>query len=74
MTASTHTSEFRVTGMTCANCERHVRAEVETLPGVYSVEISKDTGLLRITSSEKLSDDEVLAAVDEAGYAAARLR
>lgn len=72
MTTTPQTAEYTVTGMTCANCERHVSSEVSEIAGVLSVEVSKDTGLLRVTSSEVLSDADVLAAVDEAGYEAVR--
>ena len=65
------TSTYTVTGMTCGHCEKAVTAEVSKLTGVNGVEVSAETGLLTITSAAPLEVDQVLAAVDEAGYDAA---
>jgi copper chaperone len=69
----TTVNEYRVTGMTCGHCEAAVRGEVSKLGGVEQVEVSAANGRLVIASARPLSDDDVLAAVDEAGYAAARV-
>jgi len=66
-------SEYQVTGMTCEHCERSVREEVGRLEGVSDIRVSAQTGRLVVTSASDLDDSAVLAAVDEAGYAAARL-
>ena len=66
------TTEFQVTGMTCAHCEHAVSSEVSQIAGVDHVEVSAATGRLVITSSEAVADEQVLAAVDEAGYTAVR--
>lgn len=66
-------NEYLVTGMTCAHCEASVRGEVSKLAGVESLEVSAKTGVLLIESDAPLSDDDVIAAVDEAGYEAARV-
>ena len=63
-------TEFTVTGMTCGNCENHVREEVEGIPGVTVLEVSKDSGMLRVSSEGAVDEAAVIAAVDEAGYAA----
>lgn len=65
-------SEYRVSGMSCGHCEASVRAEVAKIDGVEGIEVSAQTGLLRVESAEALDDADVLAAVDEAGYEAAR--
>ena len=67
------TTEYTVTGMTCANCENHVREEVEQIAGVTAIDVSRETGKLLVsTAGEAVDDAAVLAAVDEAGYTAAR--
>lgn len=66
------TTEFQVTGMTCAHCEHAVSTEVGQIAGVQGVEVSAATGRLVITSNTPVSDEQVLAAVDEAGYLAVR--
>ena len=63
---------LQVTGMTCGHCEMSVREEVGELPGVTDVEVSHETGLLRVGSAQALDDAAVLAAVQEAGYTAVR--
>ncbi|MFI2486171.1 heavy-metal-associated domain-containing protein [Promicromonospora kroppenstedtii] len=67
------TSEYQVTGMTCGHCEMSVRGEVSRLPGVEQVDVSAATGRLVVSSAEALDEATVLAAVDEAGYQAARV-
>ncbi len=69
---STSTTDFQVTGMTCGHCEMSVREEVGEVPGVTDVEVSHETGLLRVGSAQTLDDAAVLAAVQEAGYTAVR--
>ncbi len=66
------TSEYQVTGMTCGHCEAAVRGEVAKISGVDDVQVSAKTGRLVISASAPVSDGDVLAAVDEAGYAASR--
>ena len=66
------TTNYQVTGMTCGHCEASVRAEVGRIAGVDSVDVSAQTGVLAVTSAGELDDAAVIAAVDEAGYAAAR--
>lgn len=70
---SSETTEYRVTGMTCAHCEMSVREEVEQIAGVESVDVSAATGVLRIGHTEHIADAQVLDAVTEAGYTAERL-
>ncbi|WP_152365285.1 heavy-metal-associated domain-containing protein [Microlunatus speluncae] len=63
-------AEYQVTGMSCAHCEAAIRSEVGRIDGVESIEVSADTGRLVITSAADVATDQVLAAVDEAGYTA----
>lgn len=66
------TIEYQVTGMTCGHCEQAVSTEVGQIPYVQSVEVSAATGRLVVTSAAPVPDEEILAAVDEAGYQAVR--
>lgn len=65
------TTEFQVTGMTCGHCESAVRGEVSQVPGITDVEVSAQTGVLRVTTSDAVDTAAVIAAVEEAGYEAA---
>ncbi len=66
------TTEYAVSGMTCGNCEKHVREEVGQIAGVTGIEVSAQTGRLVVTSQTALDEAQVLAAVEEAGYTAVR--
>ncbi len=63
-------AEYQVSGMSCAHCEAAIRSEVGRIDGVESIEVSAGTGVLVITSAADIAADQVLAAVDEAGYTA----
>lgn len=67
------TTEYQVTGMTCAHCEMSVREEVGEIAGVDGVEVSAQTGRLVVSAAQPVDDAAVLAAVDEAGYSAVRV-
>lgn len=66
------TTEYQVTGMTCGHCEMSVRREVGQIAGVEDVQVSAATGRLVVSANAEIDDAAVLAAVDEAGYSAAR--
>ncbi|KWX20534.1 heavy metal transporter [Mycolicibacterium wolinskyi] len=68
------TTGFKVTGMTCGHCEMAVRSEVSKIAGVEQVDVSAATGVLVVTSDAPVEDAQVLAAVEEAGYDAVRVR
>ncbi|QGK70222.1 cation-transporting ATPase [Allosaccharopolyspora coralli] len=64
MTETTYT----VTGMTCEHCARSVTEELNEINTVSDVAVDVDTGAVTVTSAEPLSDADVRAAVEEAGY------
>lgn len=70
---TTSESRYQVTGMSCGHCEVAVRDEVGRLPGVEGIDVSAATGRLVVRSAGPLDEAAVLAAVDEAGYAAERV-
>ncbi|WP_086822108.1 heavy-metal-associated domain-containing protein [Allokutzneria sp. NRRL B-24872] len=57
--------------MTCGHCVASVTEELSEVPGVTGVEVELSSGTVTVTSSRPLTDDEVAAAVAEAGYAVA---
>ena len=61
---------YMVTGMTCGHCVSSVSSEVGKVPGVESVAVELDSGRVTVTGDE-FTDEQVAAAVDEAGYAIA---
>ena len=62
------TAEFTVTGMTCAHCVASVTEEVQEIAGVTDVVVDLASGALQVSSEEPVSDADVKAAVEEAGY------
>jgi copper chaperone len=61
------TKTYQVKGMTCQHCVRAVTAEVGGLDGVQDVAVDLTAGSVTVTGGV-FTDDEVGAAVDEAGY------
>jgi copper chaperone len=60
--------EYAVTGMTCQHCVNAVTEEVGGIDGVTAVDVDLASGRLRVHGERTLDDDEIRAAVDEAGY------
>ena len=64
----TTTTEYVVTGMTCAHCVQAVTEEVTSLPGVSDVAVDLTSGALTVHSDAIVSFRDIERAVDEAGY------
>jgi copper ion binding protein len=62
------TNTYTVTGMTCGHCVTAVTNEISALDGVADVQVDLGSGAVTVTSDTPLSDEDVRAAVDEAGY------
>ncbi|MFJ8961867.1 heavy-metal-associated domain-containing protein [Lentzea sp. NPDC102401] len=61
-------SVFTVSGMTCGHCASSVTEEISQIGGVRNVAVELDSGKVTVTSDEPLAEDDVRAAVTEAGY------
>jgi copper chaperone len=64
----TSTATYTVSGMTCEHCVASVSEEVLEIGGVTGVDVDLPTGTLTVTSDRPVSEDDVRAAVGEAGY------
>ncbi|SDO58300.1 heavy-metal-associated domain-containing protein [Lentzea jiangxiensis] len=64
MTETTYT----VTGMTCGHCVSSVTEEIGQIGGVRKVDVELDSGKVTVTSDQPVAEDDVRAAVTEAGY------
>jgi copper chaperone len=65
------TTTYTVSGMTCGHCVAAVTEEISLLPGVEQVKIDMVAGgesTVAVTSVAPLPEDDIRAAVDEAGY------
>lgn len=65
-----NTQTFPVTGLTCGHCVAAVTEELKSLPGVTEVDIDLVAGgssTVKVASADRLTDDQVAAALEEAG-------
>ena len=61
------TTTYTVNGMTCGHCELSVKEEISEIKGVTDVTADHTTGAVTVTG-EGFSDEQVAAAIAEAGY------
>jgi copper chaperone len=61
---------YTVAGMTCGHCKAAVEQQLHGVAGVEAVEVDLDTKLV-IVRGTALSDADLRAAIDDAGYDAA---
>jgi copper chaperone CopZ len=62
---------FQVSGMHCPNCAMRVEGIEDDLPGVKQVTASYKKGQMVVEFDDtKLSDSEIIAAVNKVGYTA----
>jgi len=62
-------SVYTVSGMTCGHCVSSVTEEISQIGGVQNVAVELDSGKVTVTSDQPVAEDDVRAAVTEAGYA-----
>ncbi|WP_069146400.1 heavy-metal-associated domain-containing protein [Rhodococcus erythropolis] len=63
------TAEYTISGMTCGHCVGSVKEEIGNIAGVTAVDVELASGRVVVTSDAPVSAADVVAAVDEAGYA-----
>lgn len=63
--------KFAVTGMTCSACSAHVDKAVRKLEGVTQVNVNLLGGSMTVDWEGSLAPEDIIAAVDRAGYGAA---
>jgi copper chaperone len=61
---------YTVPAMHCGHCKAAVAHEVSSVAGVVSVEVDLETKLV-VVVGEKLDDDTIRGAIEEAGFEAA---
>lgn len=60
------TTTYQVPGISCGHCKAAIEREVGQVAGVESVVVDVDTRTVTITGSAP--DEQLRAAIDEAGY------
>lgn len=61
------TLSYAVPGVSCEHCQHAISAEVIRVAGVESVEVDLERKVV-VVAGDAFSDEEVRAAIDEAGY------
>ena len=61
---------FKVEGMHCAMCKKHVEEALKSLENVKAVKVNLKTGDVKMMSKEEVSNDLIAKAVDELGFKA----
>ena len=57
-----------IEGMTCGNCVKHVTRALEGLPGAIDVSVSLEDKSAVVSVPEGVTDEQITAAVVDAGY------
>ena len=63
--------QLNIAGMRCESCAQHIKAALESVPGVQAALVSYTTGRARLTVAAGTRPHELIAAVDALGYRAA---
>ncbi len=59
---------FKVDGMMCKHCQKHVHDALAKMDGVTAVEVSLENNTATVTADKEISLDDFAKVIDEAGY------
>ncbi|MGW3996375.1 heavy-metal-associated domain-containing protein [Amycolatopsis sp. NPDC004772] len=59
---------YTVSSMNCGHCAQSVTEEIAALPGVAEVDVDVAAGRVLVRAETALAEDDVRAAVREAGF------
>lgn len=59
---------YNVPDVSCEHCVNAIKGELSKISGVSSVDVNLDTKLVTVESSDAVSDAELRAGIEEAGY------
>lgn len=59
---------YTVSGMSCGHCAQSVTEEISALPGVAEVDVDVSARRVLVRAETALVENDVRAAVEEAGY------
>ena len=62
------TERFQVPGVSCQHCVNAITKEVSALPGVQRVQVALDNKTVTVEHGEQVNTDQIVAAINEAGY------
>lgn len=61
-------TKIKVKGMSCGHCVKRVTRALESLPGLKNVKVDLQSGEAAFEKPDKVSMDEIVKAIQEAGY------
>jgi len=59
---------FKVEGMMCKHCQKHVHDALAKMDGVTAVEVSLENNSATVTTTKEISLDDFAKVIDDAGY------
>lgn len=59
---------YNVPDVSCEHCVNAIKGELSKISGVSNVDVNLDTKLVTVESSDAVSDAELRAGIEEAGY------
>ena len=59
---------FKVDGMMCKHCQKHVHDALAKMDGVTAVEVSLENNSATVTATKEISIDDFAKVIDDAGY------
>lgn len=62
--------KLKISGMHCGSCEKIIEMELQEIPGFKSAKINSQAGEGEVVVDEKVGDDQIIQAVQKAGYGA----
>ena len=62
------TERFQVPGVSCQHCVNAITREVSALQGVQRVQVALDNKTVTVEHGEQVNTDQIVAAINEAGY------
>lgn len=62
------TTTYNVPDVSCEHCVRAVTQEVGKLEGVEDIQVDLDTKTVTVRREDRVTDAQIIAALDEAGY------
>ena len=60
--------QYRVPDVSCEHCVRAITSELTAIEGIDQVDVNLDTKIVTVRSEASVSDEAILAGLDDAGY------
>lgn len=65
---SAKTFEYRLEGMNCGSCVKHIETALRAIDGVNQTQIDLKQKTATVVTDESITSDELIKAIEQAGY------